>query len=117
MFPRFDRPVQSAHEWSKLYFGADTRAEITRTTVGTAASVLLKNNPRRIFWRIRNRSAGEVYIDIAADPSTTDSDVLAPSGGQAYASVTQDGEVVSWEVRAVAALAGSKVWVYEVMIL
>lgn len=112
--PPFDR---SAAEFAERWFGGPTRPLITRATVGTSSGVLLANNPKRVFWRIRNRSAGNVYLDIDQPASTTLSEILPPNGGAASMAVQDDGEAVAHEIRAIADLAASAVWVYEVLIV
>lgn len=105
----------TAAEWAEKWFGGPTRPKVTKTTVGTASAVLLEANPRRIFWRIRNRSAGNVYIELDAPAVVATSELLGPAGGAASMSVQQDGEAVAHEIRAIADLAASPVWVYEVI--
>jgi hypothetical protein len=75
---------------------------------------VLPNNPRRVFARILNLSAGNIFVDFKENPTSTTGIPIGPNGGFLEMSVEDDGEAVAWEVRGIAALAGSQLHVYTV---
>jgi len=82
-----------------------------RDTVGTSPVLILRGNPDRFHWLVINLSANEVYLGFDEDVSSTRCILLGASGGFASMSADEDGEVVTWEVWAVAAAAGSEIYV------
>lgn len=106
-------PGAAAAEFGYDWFGRPTSSRRSRPTVGTSVGVLLKNDPRRLFYRIVNRSTGNVYIELTDQPVAATAEILGPNGGGVEVSVQEDGEAVTEAVNAIADLAGSQVHVYE----
>jgi len=84
-----------------------------RASVDTDPVVILRGNPDRFHWLVINLSPNEVYLGFDEDVSSTRCVLLGANGGFASMSVDEDGEVVTWEVWAVAAAAGSAIYVIE----
>jgi len=70
-------------------------------TVLTTATLILRNNPDRIYWLIVNLSANDGYIGWDPQVSSTRGLLLPANGGYASASIVEDGELVIMEVYAV----------------
>lgn len=83
-------------------------------TVGTTATQVLRNNPKRVAWLIVNRSAN--LMDLEFNPENVGSNAipLKPDGGFASADIREDGELVLREVWMSAGAALSRIGVFEV---
>lgn len=108
-------PGEAAALFTYRWFGALTFGRRTRPTVGTSVAVLLPNNPRRLFWRIQNRSAGNVYVEVGDQPVVGTAILIGPAGGFLESTVQEDGEQVAEAVNGIADLAASQLVVYEVI--
>ena len=83
-------------------------------TVGTAPTLILKNNPDRIFWLIVNLSAYDGYAGWSTDVSATKGLLIPANGGYASASIAEDGELVIYEVYAINLTASGTWMIVEV---
>jgi len=70
-------------------------------TVGTTATLSLRNNPDRIFWLIVNLSGNNGYIGWDTQVSSTKGLFIAGNGGFVSASIEEDGELVIYDVWAI----------------
>jgi len=70
-------------------------------TVATTPTLILKNNPDRIYWLIVNLSPNDGYAGWDPTVSPTRGMLIPANGGYASASIEEDGELVIHEVYAV----------------
>jgi len=82
-----------------------------RKKVGTEPVVILRNNPDRFHWFVMNLSPNEVYLAYDERVSSTRGALLGAKGGFAVVSADVEGEVVTWEVWAVATAADRDIYV------
>jgi len=96
--------------------GFPTRLVINPVTnnVGTAATLILKNNPDRIFWLIVNLSGNDGYAGWDAQVSSTRGLLVPSNGGYVSASIEEDGELVIYEVYAILNVAAGTWMIVEV---
>lgn len=118
-YPRTDEVLSpegsTAALWAARWFGGPTRLVTRSVTVAAAATIILQNNPRRVFWQIINRSVNNVSLGFDNGVTVANGIPLAPSAGFATMAVQEDGEAVAYEVDGIADVAGSVVNVFEVM--
>jgi len=69
-------------------------------TVLTTPTLILRNNPDRIFWLVVNLSANNGYLGWDTLVSSTRGLLVAANGGFVSASIEEDGELVIHEVYA-----------------
>jgi len=94
--------------------GPTTTLTITRT-LGTTVSHVLRNNPRRVAYRIFNRSANSIDLSFTSDVTSGTGIPLSPGTGFAEADVEIEGELVIQEVHGISSAASSSVLVIEVL--
>jgi len=78
-------------------------------TVATTPTLILRNNPDRIFWLIVNLSTYDGYAGWDTQVSSSRGLLIPANGGYASASIEEDGELVIHEVRAIN-IGGSGTW-------
>jgi len=80
--------------------GFPTRLVVNPVTdsVGTTPTLILKNNPDRIFWLLVNLSANDGYAGWDTRVSNSRGMLIPANGGYASASIEEDGELVIYEV-------------------
>jgi len=83
-------------------------------TVATTPTLILRNNPDRIFWLIVNLSANNGYIGWDTLVSSTRGLLVAANGGFVSASIEEDGELVIQEVYAVNLAAQGTYMIVEI---
>jgi len=83
-------------------------------SVGTTPTLILKNNPDRIYWLIVNLSAYDGYAGWDAQVSATRGILIPANGGYASASIVEDGELTIMEVYAVNLTASGTWMIVEV---
>jgi len=105
----------TAGRFSIARYGGPTTSQTTTKTIGTSVSHLLRNNPRRVAYRIFNRSANSIDLSFTSDVTVGTGIPLSASTGFAEADVEIEGELVIQEVHAVASAASSTVLVIEVL--
>ena len=83
-------------------------------TVNTSATLILGNNPERIFWLAVNLSTNKGYVGWSADVSSSKGIPIAPSGGYVSCTLEEDGELTIHEVWAVLENASGTFYVLEI---
>jgi hypothetical protein len=79
------------------------------STVGTSATLILRNNPERVMTLIVNQSSYDGYVGFDAQVAS-DRGILIPSlGGFMILTVEEDGALVTQEVYAISP-GGSGTW-------
>jgi len=96
-------------------FGGPTTTQTTTRTLGTTVSHVLRNNPRRVAYRIFNRSANSIDLSFTSDVTVGTGIPLSASTGYAEADVEVEGELVIQEVHGISSAASSTVLVIEVL--
>jgi hypothetical protein len=105
----------TAGRYSIARYGGPTTSVTTTKTVGTSVSHVLRNNPRRVAYRIFNRSANSIDLSFTSDVTVGGGIPLSPGTGFAEADVEIEGELVIQEVHGIASAASSTVLVVEVI--
>ncbi len=83
------------------------------TSIGTAATRLLANNPNRVSVVIFNLSANSIYIGLTNGVSSTNGIYIAPNGGSISLQWDKDFMLTTREFFAIATGAASSVYVLE----
>jgi len=83
-------------------------------TVLTTPTLILRNNPDRIFWLVVNLSANNGYLGWDTLVSSTRGLLVAANGGFVSASIEEDGELVIQEVYAVNLAAQGTYMIVEI---
>jgi len=83
-------------------------------TVDTTPTLILRNNPDRIFWLIVNLSANNGYVGWDTQVSSSRGLFIAGNGGFISANIEEDGELVIQEVYAVNLGASGTYMIVEV---
>ena len=96
-------------------FGGPTTTLTTTRTLGTTVSHVLRNNPRRVAYRIFNRSANNIDLSFSSDVTSGTGIPLSAATGYAEADVEVEGELVIQEVHGISSAASSSVLVIEVL--
>lgn len=98
-------------------FGTRTEHRVNRqgTTVGVAAGIILRSDPRRLAATIVNLSAVAIYVAPGREVSATKGIRLAPSGGSLILVWDEEFELLGWEWWALADAAASAVFTSEVL--
>lgn len=105
----------TAGRFSIARFGGPTTTLTTTRTLGTTVSHVIRNNPRRVAYRIFNRSANAVDLSFSSDVTTGNGIPLSASTGYAEADVAIEGEMVIQEVHGISSAASSTVLVIEIL--
>lgn len=96
-------------------FGGRTYGQEKVISVTTTRTLVIPNNPNRLFWAMINEGANDVRV--TNDPNVTASSgwVLAASGGVISMYWEEDGEAVGYEVFALTSAGASNVRVKEII--
>lgn len=105
----------TAGRFSIARFGGPTTTLTTTRTLGTTVSHVIRNNPRRLAYRIFNRSANSIDLSFTSDVTVGTGIPLSASTGYAEADVEVEGELVIQEVHGIASAASSTVLVIEIL--
>ena len=105
----------TAGRFSIARFGGPTTTLTTTRTLGTTVSHVIRNNPRRVAYRIFNRSANSIDLSFTSDVTTGNGIPLSASTGYAEADVAIEGEMVIQEVHGISSAASSTVLVIEIL--
>lgn len=105
----------TAGRFSIARFGGPTTTLTTTRTLGTTVSHVIRNNPRRVAYRIFNRSANSIDLSFTSDVTTGTGIPLSASTGYAEADVAIEGELVIQEVHGISSAASSTVLVIEIL--
>jgi len=84
------------------------------STVLTTATLILRNNPDRIFWLVVNLSAYDGYIGWDTQVSGTKGLLVPANGGYASVNIAEDGELAIAEVYAINLTASGTWMIVEV---
>ena len=95
-------------------WGGPTTPKLTSVTVGTSASRIVTNNPRRVKLVLLNLGASDVYVSFDSSVTTSAGIKLVASTGFLESNASDDGEEVLSEFWAISASAGNTVMVSEV---
>ena len=95
-------------------WGGPTTSKLTSVTVGTTASRIVLNNPRRVKLTLLNLGASDVYVGFDSSVTTSAGIKLVASTGFLESNASDDGEEVLSEYWAISAAAGNTVMVSEV---
>lgn len=96
-------------------FGGPTTSRTSTVTVATTVTRIAGNNPRRVAYRIFNRSANSIDLSFSSDVTVGTGIPLSASTGYAEADVDVEGELVIQEVYGISSAASSTVLVIEVI--
>ena len=105
----------TAGRFSIARFGGPTTTLTTTRTLGTTVSHVIRNNPRRVAYRIFNRSVNSIDLSFSSDVTTGNGIPLSASTGYAEADVAIEGEMVIQEVHGISSAASSTVLVIEIL--
>jgi len=105
----------TAGRFSIARFGGPTTTLTTTRTLGTTVSHVIRNNPRRVAYRIFNRSTNSIDLSFTSDVTSGTGIPLSASTGYAEADVAVEGELVIQEVHGISSSASSTVLVIEVL--
>jgi len=105
----------TAGRFSIARFGGPTTTLTTTRTLGTTVSHVIRNNPRRVAYRIFNRSVNSIDLSFTSDVTTGAGIPLSASTGYAEADVNIEGELVIQEVHGISSAASSTVLVIEIL--
>jgi hypothetical protein len=97
-----------------LGFPTTVRVNPVTDAVGTTATLILRNNPERIFWLAVNLSSNKGYVGWDAQVSSSKGIPIAPSGGYVSCTLEEDGELTIHEVYAVLENASGTFYVLEI---
>ena len=83
-------------------------------TVNTTPTLILRNNPDRIFWMAVNLSGNKGYIGWSTDVGPAKGIPVSPYGGFVSCTLEEDGELVIHEVWAILENAAGTWYVIEI---
>lgn len=81
--------------------------------VGLTATLVLRNNPNRIYWHITNHGGVNIYITPFANQSLLTGLVVPSGGGYLLFEIDAEGESIINEVWAVCGAAATPIYVLE----
>ena len=85
------------------------------TSVGTIATLILKNNPNRLAFIIHNLGAFPIFLGFASDVSPTKGARIDANGG-AYSMIwDEDFDATAWAIWAIADGGTSAVYTIEIV--
>lgn len=108
------RPAVNIAEYFSIdRYGGRVRRNVTTVSVATTRTIILRNNPKRVFVLILNTWGSFVVIDLTG--VGTIYDIIVPgNNGMVTFDVEEDGESIAGELYGRANRAGATVIVYEV---
>ncbi len=112
---RRHRPRTISGDFTYKRFGRETYPRESSPIVGASATLVLPNNPDRLFWSMHNRAVSDITIAFNSQVTTGVGILLASNGGFASQAIEEDGNVVAWEVYAVGPGAGLQLYIFEVL--
>lgn len=95
-------------------WGGPTTPKLTSVTVGTTASRIVTNNPRRVKLTLLNLGASDVYVSFDSSVTTLAGIKLVAATGFLETNASDDGEEVLSEFWAISASASQTVMIAEV---
>lgn len=109
------RPRTISGDFAYKRFGRETYSRESSPLVGASATLILPNNPDRLFWSMHNRSASDITIAFNSEVTPAIGIVLIASVGWISQAIQEDGNVVAWEVYAIGPGAGLRVYIFEIL--
>jgi len=105
------------HDLLQERFRVKTRAieNPVVSAVGTTATRIFNNNPRRLGWLAVNLSANTIYVALSSDVSPTKGIRLDANGGWASMIWDEDFHATGWAIWAIATGANSSLYTLEVV--
>ena len=95
-------------------WGGPTTPKLTSATVGTTASRIVLNNPRRVKLTLLHLGASDVYVGFDSSVTTSAGLKLVAATGTLESNASDDGEEVLVELWAISATSGQTVMISEV---
>ena len=95
-------------------WGGPTTPKLTSATVGTTASRIVLNNPRRVKLTLLNLGASDVYVGFDSSVTTSAGLKLVAATGFLESNASDDGEEVLSEFWAISGSASQTVMISEV---
>ena len=95
-------------------WGGPTTPSLTSVTVGTSASRIVMNNPRRVKLLLLNLGASDVYVGFDSSVTTSAGIKLVASTGFIESNAADDGEEVLGEMWAISGSSGNTVMISQV---
>ena len=104
----------TAGRFSISRWGGPTTPKISTATVGTTASRIILNNPRRVKLLIMNFGASDISVGFDSSVTTTSGIKVVASTGFMESNASDDGEEVLSEFWAISSAAGNNIVISEV---
>lgn len=95
-------------------WGGPTTPKISTATVGTSASRIVLNNPRRVKLLIMNFGVTDIAVGFDSSVTTTTGIKIVASTGYMESNASDDGEEVLSEFWAISSGAGNNIVISEV---
>ena len=95
-------------------WGGPTTPKLTSMTVGTTASRIVTNNPRRVKLTLLNLGASDVYVGFDSSVTPAAGRKLVAATGTLESNASDDGEEVLSEFWAISGSASQTVMISEV---
>ncbi len=109
-------PGQSVAAYLEKKWGGPTRlVPFVAVAVLTTPTRVVQNNPRRFEWVAVNIGVAVVSIGWDSGIVAGTEIPLPPLGGSIIVLADEDGEMVTYDAWAIAAVAGNNLWVAEVV--
>jgi hypothetical protein len=104
----------SLAQYMAARWGVKTRL-VPQQTVAVLASAtrILKNNPRRFGLTIINQGTGQVFLDWSAGVAVGVGVILTALGGSLTLVPDEDGEIIGYDMWAIASAAGNNLSIWE----
>ncbi len=96
-------------------FGGKTYGQEKVVSVLTTRTILLPNNSNRCYWQVINEGANDVRLTTDPAVGTATGWLLAAHGGVIISSFEDDGEVVGYQIYAIANALAANVRVREII--
>lgn len=110
--PRGDQTTAGRFAISR--WGGPTQPKLTTSTVGTTATRIVLNNPRRVKLLIMNFGASDISVGFDSSVTTTTGIKVVASTGYMESNASDDGEEVLSEFWAISSAAGNNIVISEV---
>jgi hypothetical protein len=102
---------------ARLGVRTDTRVSADGVTLGVAAAIVFRQDPRRLGFSFVNLSPNIMYLTPVGTPSATKGFYLGPNGGTLGMNILEDGEIVAWEWLGIAGAPASPYYTVEALLV
>ena len=102
-------------EFTYKRFGIQTIPKESRPVANIIASVVIDNNPNRVYYSIMNRSSVNVAVGFGADLTVANGLLLPPNGGWVSQAIEEDGTAVAWAIYAASAVDAAALYILEIV--